>query len=237
MEDFIRVLFADPDMLRMGHAQRGDDLNLGLGWLYYALARIIRPERAVVIGSYRGFAPLLIAKGLADNLEGGEVHFIDPSLADGFWTDPEAVTRHFEKHGLGNVRHHRHTTQGFVATEAYAGLSDIGLLMVDGYHSAEQARFDYLAFLGKLSGTAVTLFHDSLYPRFSPIYDRANPYRHTVYQFMERLRATPGLELFDLPFDSGLTLVRGRPESLDGIDAPFSDSAPWDGASEERKTP
>lgn len=221
MESFIRELFSDREMLRMGHDQRAGDLNLGLGWLYYAMARIIRPERAVVIGSYRGFTPLVIAKALRDNLEPGEVCFIDPSLADGFWMDAETVAQYFERHGAGNVHHHRHTTQEFIATEAYAGLSNVGLLMVDGYHSAEQARFDYLAFLGKLADNAVVLFHDSLYPKLSPIYDRENPYHHTVYRFMERLRATPGLELFGLPFGSGLTLVRGRPDSLDAINAPF----------------
>ena len=40
-EDFIRNLFSDPEMLRMGHQQRRDDLNLGLGWIYYALGRVI----------------------------------------------------------------------------------------------------------------------------------------------------------------------------------------------------
>src|SRR4029079_12750507 len=78
-EEFIRQLFSNPDMLRMGHFQRLDDFNLGLGWMYYALGRIIRPSTAVVIGSYRGFAPSVIAKSLSDNTEGGEVVFIDPS--------------------------------------------------------------------------------------------------------------------------------------------------------------
>ncbi len=87
-DDFIRNLLADPDMLRMGHLQRQEDLNLGLGWIYYALGRVIRPTRAVVIGSLRGFAPSVIAKSMQDNAEGGDVVFIDPSYVDGFWTDP-----------------------------------------------------------------------------------------------------------------------------------------------------
>ena len=82
--DLIRRLFSDPDMLRMGHLQRRRDLNLGFGGLYYALGRILRPEPAIVIGSLRGYAPCLIAKSLLDNVEGGTVVFIDPSLVNGF---------------------------------------------------------------------------------------------------------------------------------------------------------
>jgi len=36
-EEFIRRLFSDPEMLCMSHLQRRQDLNLGLGWMYYAL--------------------------------------------------------------------------------------------------------------------------------------------------------------------------------------------------------
>jgi predicted O-methyltransferase YrrM len=220
-DDFIRRLFADPQMLRMGHLQRLEDLNLGLGWLYYALARIVRPERAVVIGSYRGFSPGVIARALLENVEGGEVTFIDPSYADGFWADPAKVEEHFTHLGTPNVRHHRCTTQEFLATPAYAELAGVGLLMIDGLHTAEQARLDYLAFLDKLADDAVVLFHDSVSEKVSPIYGRDNLYTHTVCRLMERLRRTPGLETFTLPFGDGVTLVRGKPETLGLINQAF----------------
>ena len=86
-------------MLQMGHAQRAEDLNLGLGWLYYGLARLLRPQRIVVIGSYRGFAPMLFARALADNGEGGRVTLIEPSLVDDFWTDSNRVAAHFSEAG------------------------------------------------------------------------------------------------------------------------------------------
>lgn len=220
-KEFIRRLFSDPEMLRMGHFQRRDDLNLGLGWIYYALGRIIRPSRAVVIGSLRGFAPSIIAKSMLDNVEGGEVLFIDPSYVNDFWADPAEVDTHFRQLGTPNVRHYRYTTQEFTATPAYAELRDVGLLMIDGLHTAEQARLDYLAFLDKLAENAVVLFHDSVRQKVSPIYGKDNLYTHTVCLFMERLKRTPGLELFTLPFDDGVTLVRGRPETLEHINRPF----------------
>jgi predicted O-methyltransferase YrrM len=220
-EDFIRNLFSDPEMLRMGHFQRQEDLNLGLGWIYYALGRIIRPARAVVIGSFRGFAPSIVAKSLLDNAEGGEVVFIDPSYVDDFWADAAKIESHFRELGTPNIRHYRYTTQEFTATPACAELRDVGLLMIDGYHTAEQARLDYLAFLDKLAENAVVLFHDSVHQKTSPIYGKDSPYTHTVFKFMERLKKTPGLEVFTLPFDDGLTLVQGRPETLDIINQPF----------------
>ena len=221
MEAFIDTLFSDPEMLRMGHDQRLPDRNLGLGWLYYALGRVLRCNLAVVIGSYRGFVPAIIAKALRDNVEGGELVFIDPSMVDDFWTDSQRVAQHFARLGAPNVRHFRQTTQEFVKSGAYAALRDVGLVMIDGYHSAEQARFDYLSFLDKLAEDAVVMFHDSVRPVASRIYGRDRPYDCTVHLLMERLRLTPGLEVFSLTAGRGITLVRGRPRSLAAIEAPF----------------
>lgn len=219
MEEFIKKLLSDPEMLRMGHAQRKEDLNLGLGWIYYSLGRLLKPARAVCIGSWRGFVPAVMAKALQDNSEAGELWFIDPSLADDFWADPDRVSAHFKDLGVPNVRHFRHTTQDFVKTDDYEGLSNVGLLMVDGYHTAEQARFDYMAFIDKLSDGAVVMFHDSTLLRESRIYGKDNAYVHTVCHFMEKLQETPGLETFTLPFASGVTLVRGRPQTLEFINS------------------
>lgn len=222
MQEFIHRLFSDPEMLRMGHAQRKDDLNLGLGWIYYALGRALRPSRAVCIGSWRGFVPAVMAKSLRDNSEKGELWFIDPSLADDFWAVPDEVAAHFNSLGVPNVQHFRHTTQDFMLTEEYRHLTNVGLLMIDGYHTAEQARFDYLAFLDKLDEQAVVLFHDSTSNRLSPIYGKDRIYEHTVFQFVDRLKQTPGLEVFTFPQGSGVTMVSGRPTSLELIRAEFS---------------
>lgn len=208
MTDWIAHLFENRDLTRMGHGQRVEDVNLGLGWLYYALARIVRPTTAVVIGSYRGFAPLVLGRALADNTEPGTVYFIDPSYVDDFWKDPPAVQAHFAGHGVRNIRHFLMTTQQFVKTEAFRDLNDVGILFVDGYHSEEQAKFDYEAFRGKLSPQSLTLFHDSVRVRSSSIYGPQQRYEHTVKHYMERLKKEPALQVFDLPFFDGVTLVR-----------------------------
>ena len=195
-------------MLRMGHNQRVEDLNLGLGWLYYSLARLVRPRQAVVIGSWRGFVPLVIAKACQDNVEPCTLHFIDPSLADDYWKDPATTQAHFRAFGLHNVRHHLHTTQDFVTTAEYAALTDVGLLFVDGYHTAEQARFDYEAFADRLTPRGLVLFHDSMILKPSGIYGPERRYEVDVRHYMDELRRDPGLQLLDLPFGTGLTVLR-----------------------------
>jgi predicted O-methyltransferase YrrM len=206
----------------MGHNQRAADLNLGLGWLYYGFARLLRPARAVVIGSWRGFVPMVVAKGCQDNLERGEVTFIDPSLVDDFWKDPAKVEDWFARFGLANIRHHCLTTQEFVETDDYRRLGEIGLLVVDGFHTAEQARIDYEAFQGLLAPRALVLFHDSMRGGTSGMYDRDKPYQVSVRDYMEELRADPGLELLDIAYGEGLTVLR---KLGPGSDEPLRDPA------------
>lgn len=205
---WISRLFADPELVRMGHNQRADDLNLGLGWLYYALGRILCPRHAVVIGSYRGFVPLVLARALADNLERGEVTLVDPSLVDDFWKDANAVAEHARGLGVENFRHHLATTQDFVQTDAYHQMGEVGLVFIDGYHSAEQARFDYRAFESRLAPRGVVLFHDSMIVRPSEIYGAEQRYEIRVKDFIDELKRDPTLQAFDVPFGTGLTMVR-----------------------------
>lgn len=205
---WLTAILDEPTLSGMGHAQRRDDLNLGLGWIYYGLARLLRPRRVVVIGSWRGFAPLVFGRALADNLEGGRVTFIDPSLVDDFWRDPRRVIAHFAAHGLDNVDHYCLTTQEFVASSHWAGLGEVGIVLVDGYHSEAQARFDHTVFLPLLATDGYVLFHDSVRERPSCIYGPEQTYRHTVKRYMDSLRREGGWEVLELPFGDGLCIVR-----------------------------
>lgn len=207
--DWIDRLFADPELLRMGHHQRAEDRNLGLGWLYYALGRIVRPRLAVVVGSWRGFAPAMFAKALQDNLEPGEVIFIDPSLADDFWKDPVRVREHFAGLGVHNVRHFPMTTQAFVATDDYRALGKVGLVFIDGLHTAEQASIDYDAFAPLLEPRGFVLLHDSMIVRPDKVYGSEKAYGMSVKLFVDRLKQDPLLQLLDVPFGhTGVTLLR-----------------------------
>jgi predicted O-methyltransferase YrrM len=208
LNDWIARLYQNADLLRMGHAQRLVDLNLGMGWLYYGLARLIRPQKIVVIGSWRGFVPLVFGKALADNLQQGSVLFIDPSLVDDFWKDPVAVRDHFSQHGVTNVDHFLMTTQQFVETETYRSLGETEIVMIDGYHTAQQARYDYEAFERLVPPHGVILLHDSLNVGTVNIYGPERAYQRSVKYFVEQLINDSRLQVFDLPIAGGLTLVR-----------------------------
>jgi hypothetical protein len=211
MQDWIRELYGFEAFLEMGHGQSAADLNLGLGWIYYGLARALRPRRIVVIGSWRGFVPLVLARALTDNEAESDLVFIDPSLVDDFWSDPARVQAHLARFGGERVRHYRMTTQEFVRTDAYRTLGDIGILFVDGYHTDQQARFDHRAFDPLLGSTGIALFHDSIRPRVSTLYGEGRHYEHSVYRYMDELRSSGAYQVFDIPMASGLTLVQRLP--------------------------
>jgi predicted O-methyltransferase YrrM len=206
--DWLDAIFATPELLAMGHAQRAADRNLGLGWLYYGLARLLRPRRAVCIGSWRGFVPILLGQALRDNGEDGRVIFIDPSLVDDHWLDPGRTRDWFARFGLDNIDHYRSTTQDFLDSPAYRQIERIGLLFIDGYHSAEQARLDHQAFAPLLDPEGVILFHDSIRERISTLYGAEQTYVHTVWRYISELKIHPEWQVMDFPQGSGVTLVR-----------------------------
>jgi predicted O-methyltransferase YrrM len=208
LTDWIAQLFEQRALTRMGHAQRVADRNLGLGWLYYALARMIRPATAVVIGSYRGFVPLVLGRALADNAEGGHVVFIDPSLVDDFWKDCSAVQTYFTGLGVTNITHHLLTTQQFASSPAIDELGSVGLVFIDGFHSAEQAQFDFETFADRLTPGGMILLHDSVWRMTTAIYGSQRDYVHSVVDFVEKLKQQPEWQVLDFPFGDGVTLVR-----------------------------
>ena len=208
MEDWIAQLFLDKKLLKMGHFQRKEDLNLGLGWLYYSLARIIRPKTVVIIGSYRGFTPLVFGKALKQNIEESKIIFIDPSFVDNFWNNSQDVQDYFKSFGVDNIEHFLMTTQEFVECETYKKLKEIDLVFIDGYHVKEQAKFDYEAFENLVTSQGMVLFHDSTKSFYSKIYGKDKAYTHTVKYFIDELKENTNLQIFDFPFANGVTLVR-----------------------------
>jgi hypothetical protein len=100
------------------------------------------------------------------------------------------------------------TTQEFVTTRTYRKLDDIDMLFVDGMHIQEQARFDHVSFEHKMSLKSIALFHDSMTRFHSPIYGADRKYEFSVCDYITELKQRPDLQVMDLPFENGLTLVR-----------------------------
>ena len=146
---------------------------------------------------------------LSDNSEPGHVHFIDPSFVDDFWKQDAQVQEYFGGFGITNVTHHLMTTQRFVESATYREFQEIGLVFIDGYHSAEQAQFDFESFAPKLAPQGIILLHDSLWGTRSKIYGPGREYTHSVMNFVAKLRHLAEWQVFDFPFGDGVTLVRG----------------------------
>ncbi len=208
--NWLKKFLSHPDLIKMGHGQCETDSNIGLGWLYYAQVRILRPLHIVCIGSWRGFVPMVLAKGLVDNAQNGRVTFIDPSLVDDFWIDTEKVRLWFTSFGLDNIDHFRYTTQEFVNTEWYRKMSNIGILFVDGFHSADQAKFDYEAFEHLLVPGGCAFFHDAVRKKISGIYGFDKAYEHTVCDYIKKLRSNEDLQVYDFSLADGVAMVSKR---------------------------
>ena len=206
-KDFIDKIMDTPDLLQMGHGQTSEDRNLGMGWIYYSLSRLYKPERVVCIGSWRGFVPMLIAKGMIDNLKSGELIFIDPSMVEDFWKDESIVSSYFNEWGLSNIKHYKMTTQEFKESEIYKNLGKIDILFVDGLHTYDQAKFDHQTFEPFLSDKSICFFHDSIESYESDIYGDDNKYEYSVNRYMSELKNL-GYQVLDIPFEFGLSIVR-----------------------------
>lgn len=204
---FTNMILSIEHVSKAGQLVEFDEVSgsLGYGLLYYSLVRIFKPKNVVVIGSHRGFSPLMFARAMNDNNNGGKVIFIDPSYADDFWKDPAKVQQYFLKFGMKNIEHHCLTTQAFIHSKRYRELvkERIQCLMVDGLHTAEQAEFDHKVFEPCLQGVA--LFHDTMLDDVSTMYKE--PYRRSVGKYIDQMEKSGNYHVFTIPINPGLTIT------------------------------
>lgn len=195
------------ELWMMGHNQNHQHLDLGLGWLYYGLARSLQPRLIVVIGSWRGFVPILMGQALQDAGSDGNLIFIDPSLVDSQWHS--GVDKYFAEFGIHCIQHFAETSQQFLEADRLEPQS-IDLLFIDGYHSYESCRFEFEEFTPFLSRNAVTMFHDSTCRKDSSIYGKDKRYTRSVWRYINDLRARPELEVLNLEIGQGIAIVKRK---------------------------
>jgi hypothetical protein len=208
LNEFIERVLTYAEPLSQNTAPR----NLGFGWLYYGLARNLRPDFAIVIGSARGFAPLCIARALQDNGH-GEVLFIDPGYSGsgdpgwdgrGHWQHASEVTKWFDLFGLaGWIRHLKlRSDEAYAPVRARVAGHGTGLALIDGAHTYENSLQDFELVASLMTDGAV-LFHDATNPHCG------------VSRTLQTLR-TRGHDVSILDLDVGLALVPiRRPPRVD----------------------
>lgn len=176
--------------------------DLGLGFVYYTLARITKPEAVVVIGSYRGFSVVCFALGLLHNGR-GRVHFIDASKVDDFWTNEEQARNHFGRFGVQDfVSFYNVTTEQCLRGVApFNGNHPfIDVLLIDGDHRRDAVAHDFTAFGALVREGGLVCLHDSL----------AGGVGKTPFQVAEYLSSLQ-IELYEsltLECAKGLTIIK-----------------------------
>ena len=209
IEDIFR--YARP----LGHHEDRERLNLGFGFLYYALVRSLRPKHVLVIGSGYGFSVACFALALRDN-GAGRLSFVDPSysmLADGpfktvggtsQWDDEAKVARRFGRFGVADlVTHYRMRSAEFFAHYEALALPALDVAFIDGNHSYDNVRRDFHGALRRMRRNGYLLLHDT------NIYVRELMRHAGVKRWLKKVRARKDLfEAIDFPFSSGVALVR-----------------------------
>lgn len=199
----------------LGHHEERERLNLGFGFIYYALARTLRPKHVLVIGSGYGFSVACFALALRDN-GAGRLSFVDPSysmLADGpfktvggtsQWDDEAKVARRFERFGVADrVTHYRMRSEEFFARYEDLGLPELDVAFVDGNPSFDNVRGDFHGALRRMRRNGYLLLHDT------NIYVRELVRHAGVKRWLKKVKARKDLfEAIDFPFSSGVALVR-----------------------------
>jgi hypothetical protein len=199
----------------LGHHTQQVDLNLGFGFLYYGLVRSLRPRHLIVIGSGFGFSVVCLALGCKDN-GFGRVSFVDPSFTllkngpfqtiggAGRWNNPGEVQEHFRQFGLAEVvTHYQMTSEAFFTSYSKFNLPPVEIGFIDGNHSFDHVRYDFLALSAQARKNSYLFLHDT------NIYIRETIRHAGVKRWLNILKKHPDyFEVINFPFSSGVALVR-----------------------------
>jgi len=199
----------------LGHNERPRNLNLGFGFIYYAVARALRPKHTLVIGSGYGFSVVCLALGLKDN-DSGRLSFVDPSYSvftDGpfrtlggrnQWKDAQAVDGHFQRFGLDSVvSHYKMTSEDFFAEYDSLNLARIDIAFIDGNHAYKHVKHDFGQVVQRSRENTYIFLHDS------NAYIREALHHAGVKRWLRVVkREERAFEVINFPFSSGVALVR-----------------------------
>jgi len=215
-EDMLANVFAE--MAPGFQAESFSDLNLGFGFLYYAMGRIVRPKFSIVLGSERGFSAICIALAMRDNGNGGKLILVDAGYDDktdgpsrghggiGFWRDRDQVGRLLDRFNVRDVMEVRVLrTSEFAALYAKQKMPPVELLMIDADHSFEGFRYDFETYSHFLRSGGLILCHDTEVEEGHG----SRPFGVGRY-LKEVIQQNPEYEAVSLPVWPGVGIVRKR---------------------------
>lgn len=181
------------DTIPAAQGQSENDLNIGFGFLYYSLSRILRPKTIVVLGSLKGFSPLCFSLGLKDN-QSGKLYFVDAGYSDkkqgkkiasggrGFWNNKKEYQKLLKSFGVTKIiSSHIVRTSEFLKFYKTNHLPPIDILYIDANHTYEGFKYDYENYIKLLSDNGIVVFHDAL------VDENNNGYTFGVKKYYEEI--------------------------------------------------
>ena len=203
------------DTLPCSQGESIGDLNIGFGFLYYSLARILRPKVTVVFGSAKGFSPICFALGIKDNQNNGKLYFVDVGYDNekddknksfgglGFWKNKKAVQKQFEQFGVEKIiKLYIMTTKQF-ANSYLSKITPIDLMFIDADHTYEGFKYDFETFSPNLSNSGIIACHEPLVEKGSYGYDFG------VKEYFDKiLSKNKNFKTFKIPLWPGVGLVQ-----------------------------
>ncbi|HWB61286.1 MAG TPA: class I SAM-dependent methyltransferase [Chthoniobacteraceae bacterium] len=200
-----------PDLLPTERYLETFDFQSGLGdsaWLLHGLARSMKPEVCVEIGSARGKSACYIGLALRRNGK-GKLYAIDPHSPTR-WNDTQStdtfaiITENLRKAGVAEqVEIVRETS-----AQARARITQpIDMLFIDGDHSYEGVKADWDLFAPLVKPFGVVIFHDTIWD-LKPD-EKIGRADMGVPRFVDELREA-GYQTITIDQDFGVTLVQPR---------------------------
>jgi predicted O-methyltransferase YrrM len=178
------------------------------GHILYGLARTMRPQVCVEIGSARGLSACYVGRALLENNQ-GMLYAIDPHSTTN-WNDSDSVdtynimTKNLARYGVAS---RVEIVRDYSTIVAKSWTTSIDLLFIDGDHSYEGVKNDWELYSKFVTAFGVVVFHDTTweYHRDSTWYRKDMG----VPRFVDELRSS-GFPVVSIDQYCGISLVQPR---------------------------
>lgn len=178
--------------------------NLGYGFIHYSLIVNLKPKRVLCIGSRTGFIPAILSLAVKEN-GFGVVDFVDADYDEthpkawtgiGFWKKVN-IKKYFSFLDIKkNLNFYLMTSEEFYKKFKYR----YQYIYIDGDHSYEGVKKDYLMFWRRLDKYGLMVFHDVVVKKQKdlPLFG--------VWRLWQEIKANK--IIFPFPKESGLGIVQ-----------------------------
>ena len=179
----------------------------------YALVRSAKPQIVVEVGAAYGRSTCFIAAAIERN-QHGMLFSIDPHEPTA-WNDgiPDIDTYSILVSRLGDLRLTKYVQlmRIFSPVAVKHWKEPVDLLLLDGSHTFENVKADFMGFLPFLNPGALVLFHDSMweYHQEHPLYRRDQGVPRLVQELQDQ-----GYPMVTLREGWGLTILQNSPSGF-----------------------